>query len=518
MVNNKVIDLEFAGISAAAKTRGHRFFSNFAIAIKEPKTYLETLAANKVYADQEFRKNMVKAQIAQIEKEYGLTAQFTEELLTEVTYINECPEAVVAEIDEKYLKVPQECLILTMQKNQKYFPLVDPKGKLSKYFIVISNNVNSGSLQNIISGNVKVVTARLEDAKFFYEEDLKAKMDSWVEHLKEVTYHAKIGTIYQKIERIVKNTLWLSDQLGFSAEERTLAGRAAYLCKADLDSKMVYEFPELQGLMGRYYAKAAKEDKLVAEAIFDHWKPRFAGEDISKISKIAAVVAIADKIDSIVSCYTVGLIPSSSSDPYALRRAAQGIVSIIINKELDIDLTQLVNFLVSDKALRAEIEKLFYQRLKFILQELSIDYDIINSVLAAKTTDIVGLVQFAQALQKTKKNKKFNLLVDAAVRVARITAKVQEDKIDQALFAVPAEKELFKVYQEIKDKSEKMLSLKNFKELPAVLESLVEPITAYFDDVMINADDPKIKKNRNAQVKAVDNLFKIVGDFEKIVL
>lgn len=517
LIDNKVVNLDFAGISATNKTRGHRFFSNFEIEIKNALVYLSTLVANKVFADQEFRKNMVKGQILQIEAEYGLNAQSTDELLNEVTYINECPEALVAQIDEKYLKVPQECLILTMQKNQKYFPLVDQKGKLTKYFIVISNNVNSGSWQNIIKGNVKVVTARLEDAKFFYEEDLKTKMDYWVANLKEVTYHAKIGTIYQKIERIVKNSLWLAEKLSFSTTEQALVKRAAYLCKADLASKMVYEFPELQGVMGRYYAKAAKEDKLVADAILDHWKPRFAGEDISKISKVAAVVAVADKIDSIVSCYSVGLIPSSSSDPYALRRAAQGIVSIIINKELDIDLTELVSFLVADKELQAEIEKMFYLRLKFILQELSIDYDIVNCVLAAQTKDIVGLVQFAQTLQKLKKNKKFNLLVDAGVRVARITAKVQEAIIDEDLFILPAEKELFRTYLETKSKIEKLHVQKKFKDLPQFLENLVGPITTYFDDVMINADDPAVKKNRNGQVKAVDSLFKIIGDFEKLV-
>ncbi|GBR73646.1 glycyl-tRNA synthetase subunit beta, partial [Candidatus Termititenax aidoneus] len=256
LLDTRVIDFEYAGIKSGCLSRGHRFFSNVDIEIKEPADYLAAMEKHKVYADPQMRRDMILAQIKQIEAEKKLQAALDEQVLNEVTFINECPMAVVAEIDEKYLSVPQECLITTMQKNQKYFPLLDAQGRLTKYFILISNNVNEKSLANIISGNVKVVTARLEDAKFFYEEDLKTPLEKMLEGLKKVTYQEKIGTIYQKIERIAALTEYLADKLKLPAAQKKLASRAAWLAKADLNSKMVYEFPELQGVMGRYYAAA----------------------------------------------------------------------------------------------------------------------------------------------------------------------------------------------------------------------------------------------------------------------
>lgn len=460
---------------------------------------------------------MITAQILQIEKDKGLQAIIAEDVLNEVVYINECPTAVVAEIAEKYLAVPQECLIMTMQKNQKYFPLLKD-GKLTKYFVLISNNVNSGSLANIIEGNVKVVTARLEDAKFFFEEDKKVKMEQWVENLKKVTYHEKLGTIYGKIERIQKIALWLADKV---KADKAITERVAFLAKADLDSKMVFEFPELQGIMGRYYALAHGEKQEIAEAILDHWKPRFAGEDVSKVNIYAALVSIADKIDSIAGCFSVGLIPTSSSDPYALRRAAQGVVSLLLTKKLDIDLKELIAFAVSltkadDKQkLADEINQFFILRLKNVLQDADYSYDVIDSVLSIEVDDVFKTIEFAKAVAELKKNKTF---IESAVRVSNIVEKEKQTEFDLNLCVLAAEKVLGEAFVKVTGAFEKAVAAKKYIEAGQVLAGLVEPITVFFTDVLVMDKDEKIKNNRVGLLKGIDQLFKKTANYKKIVL
>lgn len=522
LYGDTVLPFEYAGIKAGSKSAGHRFIKPGEIVIKNSNSYLKDLEKRSVFADHELRRDMILAQIKQLELEKGLTAIIKDDVLEEVMFMNECPVAIVAEIDEKYLVVPQECLITTMQKNQKYFPLVDKQGKLTKYFILISNNVNKGSLANIIAGNLKVVTARLEDAKFFYEEDLKVKMDHWLDTLKKVTYQEKIGTIHGKIERIIKNAEWLAGQLNFSGEEMARVKRAAYLCKADLSSKMVYEFPELQGVMGQYYAKAAGEDQEVAATMLDHWKPRFAGENVTNVSKVAAVVAIADKLDSITSCFSVGLIPSSSSDPYALRRAAQGIVSLIIAKELELNIRTIIeqglaNF-KNDNKLSAEIYGFFNQRVKYVMQDMDIAYDVINMVMTSTIADILAPVKIGKVLNEQKKQKDFNKLVDSAVRVARISAKVADANIYFEDLVESQEKDLYTAYLSAQKNINAHLNKREYEKISGEYIKLIEPITAYFDKILINCPDPKLARNRLAQVKALDNLFRVCGDFEKIVL
>jgi glycyl-tRNA synthetase beta chain len=503
LYNKEILGFAYAGIAADKKTRGHRFIANKEVTIHSSAEYVAALEKNGVYVDQNLRRDMIVAQIKQIEQERKLKAIVPEELLWEVTYINECPKAVIAEIDEKYLSVPQECLIITMQKNQKYFPLLDAKGKLTKYFILISNNVNQKSLPNIIKGNVKVVTARLEDAKFFYEEDCKIKLETMAAGLKKVTYQEKIGTIYQKIERTVANALWLADALRVSAGDKKLVERTAWIAKGDLNSKMVYEFPELQGMMGAYYAKVQGEDPIVAQAIADHWKPRFAGDDLMVMSKIAAIVAIADKIDSIAGCFVAGLIPTSSSDPYALRRAAQGIVNILLTHTLDIDLKALIAqalslFKNAEAKLTGDIYQFFKLRVKNVLQERNVAYDVIDCVLAVDHDDLFETIACAEQVTKAKANK---TLVESAVRVASIIAKEKPQLLKSELLQLPEEQQLAKAITAVKD-----------------LDRLVAPISAFFDKILVMDPDQALKNNRIALLQAVNAVFAECGDWRKLVL
>jgi glycyl-tRNA synthetase beta chain len=465
---------------------------------------LAALEKHRVYADPQMRRDMILAQIKQIEAEKNLQAALDEQVLNEVTFINECPMAVLAEIDAKYLSVPQECLITTMQKNQKYFPLLDAQGRLTKYFILISNNVNKKSLSNIISGNVKVVTARLEDAKFFYEEDLKTPLEKMLEGLKKVTYQEKIGTIYQKIERIAALAEYLADKLKLSAAQKKLASRAAWLAKADLNSKMVYEFPELQGIMGRYYAAAAGEAPEVAAAALEHWKPRYAGENVRQVGLISALVALADKTDSIVSCFSAGLLPTSSADPYALRRAAQGVVTLIQTLKLDIDLPTLIaralDLLSAKKDLQKDILKFFQLRLKNVLQEMRYSYDVIEAVLSVQSDDIFQTISNAALAAEQKKDRKF---IEAAVRVNNIAAQ-------QTAGLTAAQESLLQ-----KPEAKTLLDLLRKK---AAAQEFVAPIERFFEKILVMDKDEKQKNAYLSLLKEIDGLFKQTADYSKIVL
>ncbi|MDR1113569.1 MAG: glycine--tRNA ligase subunit beta [Candidatus Margulisbacteria bacterium] len=504
LLDTQVLDFAYAGIRSGRLSRGHRFFSNVDIEIKKPADYLAMLEKHRVYADPQMRRDMILAQIKQIEAEKNLRAALDEQVLNEVTFINECPMAVLAEIDAKYLSVPQECLITTMQKNQKYFPLLDAQGRLTKYFILISNNVNKKSLSNIISGNVKVVTARLEDAKFFYEEDLKTPLEKMLEGLKKVTYQEKIGTIYQKIERIAALTEYLADKLKLSAAQKKLASRAAWLAKADLNSKMVYEFPELQGVMGRYYAAAADEAPEVAVAALEHWKPRYAGEDVRKVGLISALVALADKTDSVVSCFSAGLIPTSSADPYALRRAAQGVVTLIQTLKLDIDLPALIaralDLLPAKKDLQKDILKFFQLRLKNVLQEMRYSYDVIEAVLSVQSDDIFQTISNAALAAEQKKDRKF---VEAAVRVNNIAAQ-------QTAGLATARENLLQ-----KPEAQTLLDLLRKK---AAAQKFVAPIERFFEKILVMDKDEEQKNAYLSLLKEIDRLFKQTADYSKIVL
>jgi len=529
LYNNEPLSFEFAGISAGNHSMGHRFFSNRQIEITSPGDYRQIMEDNNVLVDHDLRKDTIISQIKIIENDHKLAAVYDEALLTELTFLNEYPLALVAEIDEKYLKVPQECLILTMQKNQKYIPLVDKKDKLTKYFILITNNFNDKSVQNIIKGNIKVVTARLEDARFFYEEDLKTKMDDWVSSLAHVTYIEKIGSVKEKVDRIIKNSEWLAKKLKLSKEDQKNAVRAAQICKADLESKMVYEFPELQGVMGKYYASAAGEPEIVAEAMLDHWKPRFAGENISNISNISAVVAIADKIDSITGCYTAGLIPTSSSDPYALRRAAQGIVNIIDSKDLRFNIEDLMDHSLSlqknsNANLKAEIIKLFFSRLKYLLQERNVGYDVINAIIQVHSetslSDLLKSIIIAEVLNKNKKN--ITPVIEAAVRIHNIVAgergfkpEVDDNYISKK--ATEYEKTLFKSYQLTAKELAKAFKAEDYEQALLSLDKLTKPVNDLFDNVMVNDQDKEVRAQRLTLLNQVESLYLQIADFSQLV-
>ncbi|MFA5929035.1 MAG: glycine--tRNA ligase subunit beta, partial [Candidatus Margulisiibacteriota bacterium] len=330
--DKEVISFKLAGIESGRFSRGHRFLRAFGrisgdkgVEVASTADYLKTMEENFVFVDQDKRKEKIRHDLKNHPEVRQGEVLIDEDLLSEVTFLNEWPVVLLDLFDEKYLELPKEILITTKKKNQKYFPIINEKGELLTGFLLVANSNHNE--KNILDGNKKVLTARLEDARFFFTEDMKTPLNDRVEGLKKIVYQAKIGTLYEKLQRVEKLAEWLAGS--FKNIKNEELKQAVWLCKADLASNVVYEFPELQGTMGRIYARKEKLPTAVCEAIFEHYLPRFAG-DVLPETEMGTIISVADKVDSICSCFAADLIPSGSQDPYALRRAAAGIINILM--------------------------------------------------------------------------------------------------------------------------------------------------------------------------------------------
>ncbi|MEE8638592.1 MAG: glycine--tRNA ligase subunit beta, partial [Candidatus Margulisiibacteriota bacterium] len=336
----KIVKFTLAGIKSSDKTEGHRYAKNPKSAIRNPniENYKKILAKLGVVVDQEERKELIRQKVAAVAKKAKVEALIEEDLLNEVTFLVEDPAAYPGKFNQEFLKIPQEVLITSMKKNQKYFPAVDRAGKLMAKFVVVTDGCRN---PKVVEGNQKVLSARLSDAKFFFEEDKKLPLKVRIPDLERIAFFEKLGTISHKIERMGKLSEWIGKRLGLEKEGLKTARRITELCKADLTTKMVYEFPELQGVMGREYALLSGEDPKVAQGIFEHYLPRCAEDKLPRSSE-GTVVALADRIDSLVGCFSVGAIPTGSEDPYGLRRAVHGIIRIVLEKKIDLLLDEII--------------------------------------------------------------------------------------------------------------------------------------------------------------------------------
>lgn len=552
--NSEVVDFTFAGVKAANKTRGHRIFSSRSengwaadIDVNSMDDYIAKLNEQSVIVDPAVRKTMIyKAFANLIEVGLDVRCNFQDLLLDEVTYLTEFPLVLQAEFDPKYLEVPNEVLSTTMQKNQKYFPAYEiHPGKQpidypmsNKYFVISDGDpymLNSESREsrtkNIITGNNKVLTARLEDAKFFYEEDQKHALTDHIEKLKKIVYHEKLGTVYQKLERVVALAKWINryavwkDSVSISDNKLE---QSAFLLKADLVTKVVYEFPELQGVIGRKYAMAQGYDADVCSAIEEHYWPK--GADNSQwvpTTPLGQLLSLAEKIETIVGCYSIGIIPKGSSDPYALRRAAQGIVHILdgfTNDRLScsLDLVAAVHFantLFNHDVSRPVIEFIwarFRNKCENVIpwETTTPTYDVLDAVLAVESHQMERAFARLLCLKDKKADPAFRTLMDSAVRISRLAVKASAEDVDPLLFETAEEKSLYDALFGITSKHK----AQNFERVYQDLLSLVGPITAFFDKVMVMAESEAIRINRLNLLKQLDKNFKRLADFEKIVL
>ena len=518
-----VIDLEVANVKSGNVSRGHRFLSQGDFTISSADEYEKACEEQFVIVDQQKRCEMIRQQIAEVAAANGGKAEVNEELLEEVLYLVEYPTALCGKFDEKYLKLPAEAVITPMRDHQRYFPVLKD-GQLLPLFITIRNG-GKEHLEVVQHGNERVLRARLEDAQFFFDEDRKKSLEQHGDKLKTVVFQEGLGSIYDKAQRLVALSEYIADELKVSAEDKENAMRAAKLAKADLVTGMVCEFTELQGIMGREYAKLDGEKAAVAQAIDEHYMPRFAG-DAQPASAVGRIVSLADKIDNLVATFSRGLIPTGSQDPFGLRRQALGVVNMLGEAKYHVSLSGLVAKAMellkitdakAQEKMQADVADFMKLRLKNVLSDADIRYDVVDAVFA-DIDDIYGVMLRAEAVNEAVKQD-MDKTVQAFVRAGNIARKAEDSaKIDVSIFAEQVEKDLYAAYQTAQAEAEKAEAACDYAGAIAALAAMSPAIDAFFDGVMVMDKDAAVKANRVGLLKLVDAEIAKIADFSKIVL
>ena len=432
------VSFSFAGLTAGRKTYGHRFLAPAAVELADAADYLQAMEKSYVVAEPAQRRFVIAQQVRDAATSLGGRSVIDEDLLDEVVNLVEYPKAVVGDFSRDYLEIPPEVLITAMRAHQRYFPVFDTNNVLLPHFIAISNGTDDQFLANVVAGNERVLRARLADARFFFEDDRKHKLAAYVDKLDNIIFMESLGTMRKKTNRLVALAKALAVEANLSAEVVEAAGRSAYLAKADLMTHMVYEFPELQGTMGMHYARLSGEQEAVAVAIAEHYAPRFAGDEPAQ-SLTGAVVALADKLDTLAACFGLGLIPSGSQDPYALRRSAQGVVATLLTHNINISLNRLATVALSELAaditrgvedVVPEIEEFLLQRLRFYFNENGLRYDVVDAALGAAAKDLPGLLARARLLQSKLDTPELNRILTPFTRAANLTRDFTGNAVD----------------------------------------------------------------------------------------
>jgi glycyl-tRNA synthetase beta chain len=522
-----VIPFEITGVKTGKVSRGHRFLGNDAN-VQDPAEYVERLREQHVIADVTEREQLIVAQIDRLAKEKGWEIAIKEDLLEEVLFLVEYPNVLFGGFDPAFLHIPQEVLITSMREHQRYFPVFDGEGQLQPFFVTVRNG-DLKSIELVAKGNEKVLRARLSDAKFFYEEDHKLTIEHALSKLENIVYHEEIGSVADKVRRIRATSDLLSKQLLLDEKVSKEISRSADICKFDLVSQMVYEFPELQGIMGEDYALRAGESKSVAKAINEHYQPRFAG-DLAPSEITGAIVSLADKIDTIVGCFSIGIIPTGSQDPYALRRQAAGIVQIILAHGLKLQLNDLYDAALSvhearglkrDAAdIRKDLSDFFALRVKNVLSEQGVRYDVIDAVMASGFADLKSTIERAsvvQSLAASENRLEFKLSVEQFNRVSNLGSKAADTTVDPALFAEQAETDLYEKWLQQRPAFKAAIENGDMDRAVQSLSSLKPYIHSYFENVMVMAPDEAVRANRLSTLAGIAEDIAIVADFSKLV-
>lgn len=521
LCGDKIVKFSFAGVKSSSGTKGHRFSINPNSEFRNPniELYKKVLLKLGVVVDQNERKEMIRKTV----KKAAPLALIDEALLDEVNYLVEYPYAVVCSFNPDYLTLPKEVLITTMKKNQKDFPVVNEKGKLEPKFVVVTNGCKNKGVKD---GNQRVVSARLSDAKFFFDEDRKIPLNARVADLKKVQFFEGLGDTLQRTERIMKLSAHIAKALKVDERQMPTIEKTAQLSKADLITQMVFEFPELQGVMGREYALLSGEEKQVSDGIYEHYLPRFAEDALPKTVP-GIIVSLADKIDIIMGCFALGKIPTGSIDPYGLRRAAFGIIKVIIANKLELQIDGVFNKALSlySGILRdVNFEKVFKQilefigiRLKGLMLEEGIPYDLIDASFA-NLTNILYVYQIAHTLKGLRQEAWFVPLVKTQDRCYRISSSAAREQVIEHDLQDEAEKKLFEVYLKVNWEAEEKINKGDYQGAIHAFSKLSEPVEMFFEKVLVMHQDERIKTNRLALLKTLNNLFLKVADFRKIVV
>jgi len=516
-----VVAVSVLGLAAGRTTHGHRFLGVKDIEIGTADAYEEALAAHgKVIASFDARRAATERQLRAKAKQLGASLGAEEDiatLLDEVTALVEQPAVYSGEFEREYLSVPQECLILTMRANQKYFPLFDTAGKLTNQFLIVSN-MQLQNPRNIVEGNQRVVRPRLADARFFFETDRKTRLADRVPQLASVTYHNQLGSQAERVGRVRSLARAVAPRVG---ADPALADRAALLAKADLVTGMVGEFPELQGIMGRYYALADGEDPGVADAIEQHYRPRFAG-DLLPENAIAIATALADKLQTLVDMFGIGQKPTGDKDPFALRRHALGVIRIMMETPHSLDLFELLHLAARDSGSAAttvqDLAAFIYDRLRGHLRDKGYSANEVEAVLALNPGRINRVVARIEALRTFATLPEAESLASANKRIGNILKKADcsHSPAESALFVEPAEKALARIVKQIGPDAAKRFAANDYAGTLKLLAQIKEPVDTFFNDVMVMAEDPKLRANRIALLRELHSLMNQVADISRL--
>ncbi|MDA5132710.1 glycine--tRNA ligase subunit beta [Psychrobacter sp. ANT_H3] len=533
MQDSTVIDATIQGHQTGTQTRGHRFHSPDYHEIAHANDYEQLLDGLKVVADFDKRQMLIKNQVKALADEVNADAIVPQDLLDEVTALVDFPIALRANFEARFLQVPQEALISTMQADQKYFCLTDKAGKLQPYFIFITN-IESKDPNQIIEGNEKVVRPRLADAEFFFLQDQKQPLFALTESLKTRVFQDKLGTIWEKSERIAKLAAFIATLMQQQGRDISIdeTVRAAILSKADLASSLVGEYPELQGIAGTYYARLNGEPEAVAASLEEQYLPKFSGDVLPK-TPIGICLALADRLDTLVGIFAIDQAPTGSKDPFSLRRSAIGILRILIEKQLPINLVALVEqaikgYSTSDGSKIAKMGDTFTQVMAFLnsryramYTEQGVSVDTIQAVQAINPHMPLDFDQRIRAVQTFSELPQAEKLADSNKRVANILAKSEvsvADNVDESLLSEPAEQALYQAVQQAQTAVKPLLETADYTQVLQTLVSLDAPLTQFFADVMVNSDDAALKNNRLALLKQVRALFLTVADISELQL
>ncbi len=520
LFDGSVVPCSFGPVQSSNISRGHRFMANSTFPVRDFAHYLEECERHFVIVDQERRRETIRRETHRIAKAAGGHLLPDEDLLDEVTYLVEYPSAIMGTIPAEFLVVPKEVLITSMRSHQRYFSVVDEAGKLLPYFITIPNTAAEDPAV-VVKGNERVLRARLSDARFFYLEDQKVKLATRVESLKSVIYQQKLGTSYEKMERF--RTLGEDLAIQLNPAVKSKVSEAAFLCKADLVSGMVGEFPEVQGIMGREYALLEGIDPEVANAIAEHYLPTQAGGDLPA-SDVGAFVSIADKLDSICGCFSVGLIPTGSADPYALRRAALGIINIILDKGYQLSLSLYVTKALQSLTTRmtrqyeevhGDIMEFFRGRFANLLAN-AYPADVIEAAMAAGFDDLADCAERIRTLDTFRQRDDYQPLAVTFKRVCNIVKEGLDAPVDPTFFKDEAEHTLYRVLQETRVAALDKITQKQYLEALTDIAGLKWAVDAFFDAVMVMDEDLAVRNNRLALLTAINRLFSNVADFGKL--
>ena len=524
LFGDQKIDFSFAEIESGLTTRGHRVLGSQDILVSTPEDYFAKLRKNGVILDQEERKQLIVDQVNQLAEQEGGSVDWDEALLSEVVYLVETPTALCGVFEDHYLKLPADAVITPMKEHQRYFPILQKEDKsLLPRFITVRNG-DSRSIDLVRQGNERGVRARLADARFFYEEDQKVPLADKVDKLGTIVFQDGLGTMKDKVIRLEKLTSWLAGE----DQDRDHALRTAYLAKADLVTGMVTEFTELQGVMGEVYARLSGEDEAVAKGIFEHYLPRFAGDDLPE-TKPGRWVSLADKMDNLVGTFSRGLIPTGSQDPYALRRQALGIVLMLITGKIHLSIREFAEagmegYGFTDDSKQAEmideIEKFFRIRLRsFFIDLEGFPTALADAVISGSIDDLADLYLRAKAVQEAWEAGTIAPVLQSMIRIGNILKENNQiGQVKESFLEEQAEKDLWRAWQVIRQEMESSIAVRDYDRALKSLSTLAEPIESFFNQVMVMAENEEIKINRLTLITDIRLMGAKLADFNKLNL